>query len=150
MDINLPESSINDVKTNQKVLISHYTLPYDAINGTIGELSPEISTETRTFQGKLWIDNNKLLLHPGMFVKADIIVDHADSTIVIHKDVVLSNRNRKFVYIVEKNTAIMRDIKTGLEDNDNIEVLEGLKVNDNLVTRGFETLRNESKVKVQK
>ena len=44
----------------------------------------------------------------------------------------------------------MRDIKTGLEDNDNIEVLEGLKVNDNLVTRGFETLRNESKVKVQK
>ena len=85
-----------------------------------------------------------------MFVKADIVVDHADSTIVIPKDVVLSNRNRKFVYIVEKNTAIMRNIKTGLEDNDNIQVLEGLNVNDNLVTRGFETLRDQSKVKVQK
>ena len=44
----------------------------------------------------------------------------------------------------------MRNIKTGLEDNDNIQVLEGLNVNDNLVTRGFETLRDQSKVKVQK
>ncbi|MBQ7824311.1 MAG: efflux RND transporter periplasmic adaptor subunit [Bacteroidaceae bacterium] len=150
MEINLPESSINEVKPSQKALITHYTLPYDTIAGNIGELSPAISTETRTFQGKLWIDNSKLLLHPGMFVKADIVVDHADSTIVIPKDVVLSNRNRKFVYIVEKNTAIMRNIKTGLEDNDNIQVLEGLNVNDNLVTRGFETLRDQSKVKVQK
>ncbi len=150
MEINLPESSINEVKPSQNVHITHYTLPYDTISGSIGELSPAISTETRTFKGKLWIDNNKLLLHPGMFVKADIIVDHADSTIVIPKDVVLSNRNRKFVYVVEKNTAKVRNIRTGLEDNDNIEVLEGLNVNDNLVIRGFETLREDSKVKVQK
>ena len=37
-----------------------------------------------------------------MFAKADIVVDRADSSIIIPKDVILSNRRRKYVYVVEK------------------------------------------------
>ncbi len=150
MDINLPESTIEYIKANQPVYITHYTLPEDTLTGVISELSPAISTETRTFKGKILIDNNNLKLRPGMFVKADVIVDKADSVIIIPKDVVLSNRNRKYVYIVEKNTAIVRNIKTGLEDEDNVQVTEGLNENDNLVVRGYETLRENSRVKVLK
>jgi hypothetical protein len=78
------------------------------------------------------------------------VVDRADSAIIIPKNVVLSRRNRKYVYIVERNTAIIRDIQTGLEDEDNMEVIEGLKENDNLIVRGYETLRENSRVKVLK
>ncbi len=150
MDINLPESAISYVKANQQAFVTHYTLPDDTLRGVISELSPAISAETRTFKGKLIIQNDKLLLRPGMFVKADIVVDKADSSIIIPKEVVVSNRQRKYVYIIEKNTALIRDIKTGLEDENNIEVLNGLNVNDNLVVKGFETLKENSKVKVQK
>jgi len=150
MDVNLPESAINYVKANQQANITHYTLPDDTLRGVISELSPAISAETRTFKGKLLIQNDKLLLRPGMFVKADIVVDQADSSIIIPKEVIVSNRQRKYVYIVEKNTAIIRDIKTGLEDENNIEVTDGLNENDNLVVKGFETLKENSKVRVQK
>lgn len=150
MDINLPESAIEYIKANQPVYITHYTLPEDTLKGVISELSPAISTETRTFKGKILIDNTNRKLRPGMFVKADVVVDKADSVIIIPKDVVLSNRNRKYVYIVEKNTAIVRNIKTGLEDEDHIQVTEGLNENDNLVIRGYETLRENSRVKVLK
>ena len=51
---------------------------------------------------------------------------------------------------MEKNTAILRDIRTGLEDEDNIQVIEGLRENENLIIRGHETLRENSKVKVLK
>ncbi len=150
MEINMPESAINQIKTGQPVAITHYTLPYDTIRGTISELSPAISTETRTFGGKLLIENDRMLLRPGMFVKADIKIDQADSTIVIPKDVILSNRRRKYVFIVEKNTAVIRDIRTGLENEDEIQIVDGLKPEDNLVIRGYETLRENSKVKVLK
>ena len=150
MDINLPESAINHVKANQQAYITHYTLPDDTLQGVVSELSPAISAETRTFKGKLLIQNAQLTIRPGMFVKADIVVDKADSSIIIPKEVVVSNRQRKYVFIVEKNTAIIRDIKTGLEDENNIEVIEGLQINDNLVVKGFETLKENSKVKVQK
>lgn len=150
MDINLPESAIGYIKSNQPVYITHYTLPEDTLRGEISELSPAISTETRTFKGVILIDNNQLKLRPGMFVKADVVVDRAESSIIIPKEVVISRRNRKYVYIVERSTAILREIKTGLEDEDNIEVIEGLKENDNLIIRGYETLRENSRVKVLK
>ena len=133
MDINLPESSIRYVKEAQPVYITHYTIPGDTLKARVGELSPAISTETRTFKGKILIDN-----------------DRADSSIIIPKDVILSNRRRKYVYIVEKNTAKIRNLQTGLEDEYNIEILSGLNVNDNLVVKGFETLKEDAKVKIQK
>ena len=150
MEINPPESAINEVKTGQEVFITHYTLPNDTVKATVSELSPAISPETRTFKGKLVIDNEKMKLRPGMFVKADIVVKKAVNTIVIPKEIVMSNRNRKYVYIAEKGFAKVRDIRTGIEDNDNIEVLNGLKVEDQLIVRGYETLRDNSKIKIQK
>ncbi|MDR1129471.1 MAG: efflux RND transporter periplasmic adaptor subunit [Prevotellaceae bacterium] len=150
MDINLPESVIAYMKTEQPVHITHYTIPNDTLKGLVSELSPAISMETRTFKGKILVRNDKLILRPGMFVKADIIVDNAENSIIIPKEVIQSNRNRKYVYIVEKNTAARRNIRTGLEDENNVQILEGLNENDNLVIRGFETLREDSKVKVQK
>lgn len=150
MEVNLPESAINEVKSGQEVFITHYTLPNDTVRATVSELSPAISPETRTFKGKLTIDNEKLKLRPGMFVKADIVVKKAEKTIVIPKEIVMSNRKRKYVYVAEKGFAKVRDIRTGIEDNDNIEVLNGLKVEEQLIVRGYETLRDNSKVKIQK
>lgn len=150
MDINLPESAIAYVQSNQPVYITHYTMPYDTLSGVISELSPAISTETRTFKGKILVDNNQLKLRPGMFVKADIVVEKADSAIVIPKQVIISRRNQKYVYVVDRNSAVLRNIKTGLEDEVNVEITEGLDEGDNLIIRGYETLRENSRVKVLK
>lgn len=150
LEINLPESAINEVKVGQKAYITHYTIPNDTIRGLITELSPAISAETRTFKGKLVIDNNKLLIRPGMFVKADIITDSRDSTIVIPKSIIRNDRDNKSVFIIDQGIAVLRFIQVGLEDKYDIEVISGLNKDDQLVVRGYETLREGSKVKIQK
>ena len=83
-----------------------------------------------------------------MFVKTEIITARSDSSIVIPKDIILSRRNYRSVFVVERGIANQRSLKTGLENPDEVEVLEGLKVNERLVVKGFETLRNGSKVKI--
>jgi len=148
MDINLPESNIPYVQPNQAVYITHYMLPNDTLKGRISELSPAISNETRTFKGKIVIENADLKLRPGMFVKADVVVDKAESTIIIPKNVISTQRNRKFVFVVERGVAVARSIVTGIENEDNVQVVEGLYENDNLIVRGFETLREYSRVKI--
>jgi RND family efflux transporter, MFP subunit len=151
MDINLPENAINYVSPDQKVFITHYTLPNDTLQGIIKELSPAINQETRTFKGKLSIENNSLKLRPGMFVKADIIVDRNENAIVIPKNIIMSRGNQnKYIYILDNNIARRREITTGIEDQYNVEVVDGLKEGDIIITKGYETLRNESKVKVEK
>lgn len=150
MEINLPEKAIIDVKPGQHVNITNYTIPEDTLKGTISELSPAVSTETRTFKGKLKIENPRLLLRPGMFVKADIEVNSRDSVLVIPKKIIISGGRGKRVFVVEKSAARERKIKIGLENQDFVEVKSGLKPKERLVVKGFETLRNGSKVKILK
>ena len=148
VEINLPESAIEFIQVNQPVHITHYTLPEDTLKGVISELSPAISSETRTFKGKILINNSELKIRPGMFVKADVVIDKAENAVVIPKNVIQSARNRRYVYVVERNIAVMRNLVTGIEDEENVQVLDGLFENDQLIIRGFETLRENSRVKV--
>jgi RND family efflux transporter MFP subunit len=148
MEINLPEKNITTINVGQEVSITNYTLPKDTLQAKINELSPVVSTETRTFKGKLVINNPELKLRPGMFVKADIEVARRDSAIVISKEIIVSGNRGKSVFIVEKGAVRERIITTGLENETSVEVLEGLKKNERVVTKGFETLRNSSKVKI--
>lgn len=149
LEINLPEKNISEVSLGQEAIITNYTIAEDTLTGHITELSPAISTETRTFKGVLQIDNPDLKLRPGMFVKADIITSHKDSTVVIPKNVIMTGNRGKYVFVVGRNsTAEDRYITTGIQNQESVEVVEGLSKNDRLIIKGFETLRDRSKVKV--
>ncbi len=148
MEINLPEKNITDVQLGQDVHITSYTLPNDTLNGIVSELSPAISSETRTFKGKLTIDNPELKLRPGMFVKADIVIASKDTVIVIPKDVIMTSNRGRVVYVVDQSEARERVVTPGIENQDLIEITHGLRKNERLVVKGFETLSNGSKVKV--
>ena len=150
MDVNLPEKYLTTIKLGQEVNITNYTLPEDTLKAQISELSPVISTETRTFKGKMTISNPDLKLRPGMFVKADIEIARKDTAIVIPKEVIVAGARGKTIYIVEGGAARRRTITTGLENEKSVEVIEGLKANSRLVVKGFETLRDDSKVKIVK
>jgi membrane fusion protein, multidrug efflux system len=147
--INLPENNMPDLQIGQQVLVTNYTLPNDTLTGKVTEISPAISTETRTFAGKVEITNPGLKFRPGMFVKADIITDQKDSTIVIPKSIIMTGGRGKYVFIVGRNSAAdSRYITTGIENQNDVEVVEGLQANDRLIIQGYETLRNNSKVKI--
>lgn len=150
MDVQLPEKYITTIKPGQPVNLTNYTLPEDTIPGRITQISPAIDADTRTFKGNITINNPDLLLRPGMFVKADIVTDKKDSVIVIPKNVILSRQKGKTVFVVDRGVASERIIETGLENLTETEVIRGLTKNDRLVTSGFETLSNRSKVKIIK
>ncbi len=148
MEVNLPEKYMPKVKLRQQVRITNYVIREDTLTGIITGISPALSTETRTFQVKMSIDNPRLKLRPGMFVKADIILQRKDSVIVIPKKYILAENGRKRVFIVDNGLAHDIKIQTGIENIREAEVVSGLDENMSLVIKGFETLRNRSKVKV--
>lgn len=148
MDVKLPEKHLQEVTLDQMVQISNYNVARDTVYGMISQISPIINADTRTFQSVLQINNEKRLLRPGMFIKAFILSEKRDSTIVIPKETVISRQDGKVVFTVENGIATEKKITTGLENMNVIEVVSGLKINDRLVISGFETLRNKSKVNI--
>lgn len=150
LDVYLSEKNMGVVKVNQPVLVTNYSLPDDTLKGVITQLSPAIDANSRSFKGTIEINNPNLKLRPGMYVKTEIEVASGKDAIVVPKEVVISKFNNFYVFIVEKGIAYERQVQTGLENNREIQVLSGLKPSDQLVVKGFETLRNESRVKVEK
>ncbi len=150
LDVQLPEKYISDIKPGQKVSLTNYTIADDTITGSITQLSPAIDPDTRTFKGNISVSNTSLILRPGMFVKADILINRKDTVIVIPKSVILSRQRGKTVFVIDRGIASERIIETGLENLTEVEVTRGIAANEKLVTSGFETLSNKSKVKIIK
>lgn len=148
LDVKLPEKHLAEVTKGQSVRIVNYTASKDTLAGTINQISPVINPDTRTFQSTLLINNDREVLRPGMFVKAEILVEQKDSTIVVPKDIIISRQNGKVLFVIENGIAREQRISTGLENPDLVEVTKGIKMNDRLVVKGFETLRDKSRVNV--
>ena len=83
-----------------------------------------------------------------MFVKADIIVDSREDALVIAKTAIQTRNNRSVVFVIEETSAVEREIVTGIETREEIEVRSGLADGEQLVIKGQETLRDKSKVRV--
>lgn len=150
MDLNLAVKNIELVGVGQKVRIMNYTIPDDTLLGYITQISPAIDPQSRSFKAVVKINNEKLLLRPGMFAKGEIIVASKENIIVIPKTIILSKQRGNTVFVIDKGQAQERVITFGLENPDYVEVISGLENKERIVTKGYETLRDKSKVKVVK
>ena len=147
-EIKLPVTYLNSIKSGNNALAMNYSQPDDTLRGEITDVSPMIESNSRTFKLNVVIDNPEQILRPGMFVEINVILAEHTDTIVIPKEIITVRRGQKRVYVVEKGTAVERVVTTGLENVTQVEILEGLKENERIVVKGFETLRNRVKVKI--
>lgn len=150
VETQFPENTLTKLEVGQQVHITNYNIKSDTLKGVLTQLSPAINEETRTFSGYITIDNPRLKLRPGMFAKADVVTVRKDSVLAIPKDIVKNRRGGKLVYTVNRNSAEEKVIHTGISDDKYIEVEKGLEAGDKIVVKGYEWLRNRSKVKVMK
>jgi RND family efflux transporter MFP subunit len=148
MEASFPAKQLGRIAPGQPVRALHYTMADDTLWGKVTQVSPAIDAETRTFKASIVIDNPEWKFRPGMFVKAETIVAKKDSAIVIPKNIIMQSRSSKIVYVVERGAADDRRIETGLENPTEVEVVDGLNVDDRLIIKGYETLSDQTKVKV--
>ncbi len=146
-EVALPSNELGRVTPGQDVRVTAYSGDTDTLWGEVTQASPALSPDSRMFDATVMINNDSLILRPGMFVKLEIVVKHHDSAIVVPKDIILDSRRGKTVFVIDGGLAIERTLEIGLSNRDEVEVLSGLKPNERLIVEGFETLRDRSKVK---
>ena len=148
MDVSFPAKNLGQIEIGQMVRALNYTMTDDTLWGKITQVSPAIDAETRTFKASVEINNPERKFRPGMFIKAETIVAHKDSAIVIPKNIIVQSRGAKRVYVVRRGAADGRRIITGLENPTHVEVVQGLELDDRLIVKGYETLSDKTRVKV--
>jgi len=148
LEANLPEKYFKSINRGYKVYVTSYTSTEDTLSGIITQISPSIDPDARTFKCFVEVENRDQILLPGMFVKADLVVNSAEEVIVLPRDIIVSRNRNQIVYVVEKGVATERIITTGLQNDKSVEVKMGILKGESIVNSGFETLRNQSRVKI--
>ena len=110
---------------------------------------PALDEQTHTIQIEIRMNNDELLLKPGMFARVTLITERKDNVVVIPRDVVLGGKiDEPYVYVMEDGTAHKRFVKIGIRQADRCEITEGLKPGEKLIVNGMHFVRDGSSVEV--
>ena len=161
--IEVVESQIGLVKVGQKAHVTVESYPDQEFEGKVSKINPTLNPISRTVKAEILVSNPDLKLKPGMFAKVEVAVDRHDNVLLIPKYAVLENTKleylggeitnsqvivEKFVFTVQDSLAFRKVIQVGIENGSMVEVLNGLNINDLIVTIGQHNLLDSSKVDI--
>jgi Cu(I)/Ag(I) efflux system membrane fusion protein len=140
------ESEVAAVTLNQPASVTFAAYPGETFRGTVSYVYPTLNTEARTVRVRLELPNPGLKLKPGMFGTVTLRTDAA-RTLVVPKEAVLDTGLRQLVFLDRGEGAyVPYPVKLGRRSQDDVEVLEGLKEGDRIVTSANFLLDAESKL----
>ena len=106
-------------------------------SGEMDFVDNQIDPATGTIQGRALIQNPDGFLIPGLFARVRLLGSGEHDALLIHGGAVLTDQDRKFVYVVgDDNTAVRRDIVLGGEFEGLRIVESGLEAGERVVVNG--------------
>lgn len=146
----VPASDAVTLKKGMKVNIISEIIKNVTFKGSIKIINPRIDINSGTVKVTVEVYDKTGKLKPGMFVEARIIKGKKENVVIIPKKSLLFQKGKNFAFVVNNGQAEIREVETGLSEEDFIEVKSGLKEGEKLVTVGVESLKDKSKVKIKK
>jgi len=138
------EKDIPKIKLGQPIELKVDSFPDKVFAGKLDYVANQIDGDTRTLAVRAEVANPQGLLKPKMFARMTIIVG-LQKVLSIPIAAVQDTRTGKVVYVPEgKNTFEERKVKLGSQSGDYIEVLDGLKPGEKVVTEGSFDLRADA------
>jgi multidrug efflux pump subunit AcrA (membrane-fusion protein) len=129
--------------------------PGEVFQGRIIELSPVVDPASRTMEIRISVTNSGNKLKAGMFAKVRIITETKNNIVKIPSAALLQRFGENYVFTVETDSedpafriARKRIVVPGISIDGALEIQEGLKPEDEVITRGQTLLEDGARVNV--
>lgn len=143
----LIEKNLLKVTANETEALLKVDTFEETFRSKVAKVYPTINKVTKTGQFELKFDNPYLNLRSGMFANIKLLIETRKDTIIIPRDALLRNKTEYFAFKIDNGKAIKIAVKTGLIQEDKIEILEGLNENDLIICQGLEFIKSGTPVK---
>lgn len=146
--IAVPEREINTINLGQSVDVRVPAASGDSFQGSICRKGVSSNPISHTYNAWLVVDNKDNKLLPGMVCNVIVYNDAGDYTIVIPNHCILQDGNgNKFVWKVVNDQAKKQKIKTGSQKTGGVEIISGLSIGDEIVSKGYQKVSNGQKLR---
>lgn len=148
-------SSVNEIdfpkmQKGLEVEINVDPYPGELFKGEVSIISSTINPATRTGEIEIHLKNDDRRLRPGMFARINVLMGQR-MALVIPRDALnrLPGTGSYYVYTIGNEKAELKNIKIGEYEGNYVEVAAGLEVDNPVVIRGKNRLKDGVRVVVQ-
>jgi membrane fusion protein, copper/silver efflux system len=140
------QSEMAMAASGNSAVVSASYLPGETFRGRVDFVYPTLTEETRTVKVRLVIPNSKGLLKPGMFVRVSLSGKGRD-VLAISRSALIQTGERQIAF-VERSAGVYapREVKTGVQGKDFVEVISGLSQGETVVTSANFLIDSESRI----
>lgn len=150
--VGISEMDYTRVKKNDTVTLTADALPGKTFTGRIARIYPTIDAATHTFTAEVNVANSDRLLRPGMYARVTVNFG-SNHSIVVPDDCVVKQQGSgvRSVFVLQNDDTVKEIVVTlGRHFGTEYEILSGIAEGDKVVVKGQASLKNGSKVNVQK
>lgn len=116
--------------------------------GKVYAVEPRIDQNTRTLSLRALADNPDGKLLPGQFVELQLILGTSLDALMIPTEAIVPEQGGKKVFVLANGVVKETPVETGIRTNYNLEITQGLKAGDTVLTTGVLQLRGGMKVQI--
>jgi membrane fusion protein (multidrug efflux system) len=117
--------------------------------GHVYAIEPKIDPATRNVSLRALCPNPNGVLVPGSFAKVDIVLDNIQDALVIPSESIIPIMNGEKIFVCRNGKARSQIVQTGIRTEREVEVTDGLKPGDTVITTGLLQLREDVDVKIR-
>jgi len=140
----IKERDIGGVKIGQDASFSVLAYPGEMFRGKVVRVGNEVESESRTVEARIEINNADGRLKSGMFADIEITTTVLSHVIVVPDSALQTDEDRQVVFVaLDGNRFEKRFVVPGIEQRSRVEIREGLKPGEKVVTEGSFVLKSE-------
>ena len=146
-DLKIPEVYAAVLKKDLKIRAKFSAYKNKTYEGIIQSVASRVDAQTRSILARAQIKNENLEIIPGSLLEIEILYNEKNALSAPDTSIMYEG-NKKFIYkIIENNMLKKVEIKTGVREQGNIEILDGLIEGDKIIAEGLTKVRPGMKVK---
>ena len=145
IDANVFEKDLQQVRPGQEVKLTVPAFPGSTFLGKVILINSVVDPDTRTVKVRTEVANPDGRLKPDMFANVQIVTALNRTAISIPQSAVLNDEGKTVVFVADGNGYKKRQVQAGIQNNDRVEIIDGLAAGDKVVVKGNYLLLQQSK-----
>lgn len=147
VDFRLPELYLAKLARGQRVELASDAMAGKTFTATVDAIDPLIDANGRSLAVRAKLDNTEGTLRPGMFVRVRVIFGSRDNVLMIPEQALVPAAKGQAVFAVVDGKAKQTPVTVGQRRTGSVEIVDGLKAGDMVVTAGQLKLRDGAAVR---
>jgi membrane fusion protein, heavy metal efflux system len=141
---NVFEQDMGKVAVGQTATVTLRAYPDRTFEGKVTWVSEVLDEKTRTLSARIELDNRGHLLKPGSFARVVIKIPTNEKGVAVPASAVQYQKSESIVFVDAGDGRYeRREVKLGAAAQDAVEVVDGLKPGETIVTDGSFLLKSE-------